>query len=782
MIRDDAQFVDELIARHGRGADAALGLLHDLQDRCGYLPAPALRRICEQTDITPANIVGVGSFYDAFRTTPGGRHALRVCHGTACHVKGAPRVEEALRLRLRIPADADTDADRRYTLQRVACVGCCSLAPVVQIDRFTVGELTARTAPAALAQFEQDAGGGAGGPIEPPTTLAEAAGDVRISLDSCCLVRGTDRLFAAAVAATRRLGAAVNVRRAGCMGLCRSGAAMIVTDARGLTTIYADVAPQQVDDLLARHVPPAGPMRRLARLGARAIDRLITDAPDDPADRCALDRHDERFNEAEARQVRIATEQFGRLDPLDLDQYIAHDGFAAWRQCVADDDADQLIDTVIASGLRGRGGGGYATGRKWRQVADQPEPRRYAICNGDEGDPGAFMDRMLMESFPFRVVEGLALAALAVGAEDAYFYIRHEYPLAVQRIGKAIDQCLARGLLGENVAGSGRRLHMHIREGAGAFVCGEETALIASIEGRRGTPEARPPYPAQRGLWGKPTLVNNVETLANLPWIVRHGPAAFAAHGTAGSNGTKVFALAGSVRRGGLVEVPMGTTIHDVVHTIGGGVPEGRTFKAVQIGGPSGGCLPAAMAHTPIDYEVLADAGAIMGSGGLVVLDDRDCMVDLARYFLAFTQDQSCGKCSLCRVGARRMLEMLQRICRGQGKADDLDELEHLAAQVGAGSLCGLGATAPNPVLTTLRYFRDEYEAHLAGRCPAGRCTPLIHYDITDACVGCTICAAACPVDAIPLTPYQRHTIDEALCTRCDTCRAVCPHDAVVVN
>jgi NADH-quinone oxidoreductase subunit F len=774
MIREDLSYVDQQIARHGRSADAVLGLLHDLQDHFGYLPAAALERICEQTDITPENIVGVGSFYDAFRTRPGGKHALRICHGTACHVKGAPRVEDAIRLHLNIPDDHDTDPEQQFTVQRVACVGCCSLAPVIQIDRFTAGELTARTAPAALEQFRREADRGAT-PLHPPTAAPDAAGEVWISLDSCCLVRGTDRLFRAAIEATRKLGVPVNVRRTGCMGLCRSGASLVVADAHGVARIYTDVAPDQVGELLAEHFPSAGVASRVMRLGTRAIDWLVDQQVTKATESCALTLHDDRFDAAEARQVRIATEHYGRLDPLDLDQYIAHGGFEAWRSAVAQNDPDRLIETIAASGLRGRGGGGYPTGRKWRQVADQPDPVRYAICNGDEGDPGAFMDRMLMEAFPFRVVEGLALSAFAVGAEDAYFYIRHEYPLAVERIGRAIDQCNERGLLGNT-------LRLHIREGAGAFVCGEETALIASIEGRRGTPEPRPPYPAQRGLWGKPTIVNNVETLANLSWILRHGPEAFASHGTAKSKGTKVFALAGSVRRGGLVEVPMGTTVHDIVFEIGGGIQNDRAFKAIQIGGPSGGCLPASMAHTPIDYEALADAGAIMGSGGLIVLDERDCMVDLARYFLAFTQDQSCGKCSLCRVGTRRMLEILDRICEGRGRADDLDELEHLAVQVGAGSLCGLGATAPNPVLTTLRYFRDEFEAHLDGRCPAGRCTKLIRYEITDACVGCTLCATACPVDAIPLTPYSRHSIDDSLCTRCDSCRVVCPHDAVVVR
>ncbi|HWH69541.1 MAG TPA: NADH-ubiquinone oxidoreductase-F iron-sulfur binding region domain-containing protein, partial [Candidatus Sulfotelmatobacter sp.] len=443
---------------------------------------------------------------------------------------------------------------------------------------------------------------------------------------------------------------------------------------------------------------------------------------------------------------------------------------------------EQVIEAIERSGLRGRGGAGFPTGTKWKLARQQANPTKYVICNGDEGDPGAFMDRMLLESFPYRIIEGLAIAAVAVGAHEGIFYIRHEYPLAVKRVRAAIKLCQQRGWLGARLLGTEYPLKLTIKEGAGAFVCGEETALIASIEGQRGMPRLRPPFPAQSGLWGKPTLINNVETLALVPWILRHGPETFAAYGTKASKGTKVFALAGNVRRGGLIEIPMGTTIREIVEDIGGGAQPGRRFKAVQIGGPSGGCVPARLADTPVDYESLRDVGAIMGSGGLVVLDDTACMVDIARYFLQFTQDQSCGKCTFCRIGTRRMLDILERLCAGKGQRQDLAELEHLAQQVGAGSLCGLGKTAPNPVITTLRYFRDEYEAHLQGRCPAGKCIALIKYRVLENCTGCTICAQHCPVDAIPITPYARHVIDLEKCTRCDSCRQVCPHNAIEVK
>jgi NADH-quinone oxidoreductase subunit F len=392
------------------------------------------------------------------------------------------------------------------------------------------------------------------------------------------------------------------------------------------------------------------------------------------------------------------------------------------------------------------------------------------------------MDRLVLESDPHRVIEGLAIAAYAVGAAAGYFYVRAEYPLAVRRIRTAIAQAVERGFLGDRIFGSDFSLRLEVCEGAGAFVCGEETALILSIEGQRGMPKVRPPYPAERGLRGQPTVINNVETLACVPWILSRGAAAFAAFGTGRSRGTKVFALAGKIRRGGLIEVPMGITLREIVEEIGGGVEAGRTFKAVQIGGPSGGCVPARLADTPVDYDALATTGAIMGSGGLVVLDNRDCMVDMARFFLRFTQAESCGRCTFCRIGTKRMLEILDRLCEGHGRPDDIESLSALADYVSRGSLCGLGQTAPNPVATTLKYFRDEYEAHLhEKRCPAGRCTALIHYRVKENCNGCTLCARACPVGAIAYRPYERHEIADRLCTRCDMCLQACPIDAIEV-
>ena len=512
------------------------------------------------------------------------------------------------------------------------------------------------------------------------------------------------------------------------------------------------------------------------------MEQLLTDEAWEPVNRYALDVRDAPVCSFLGKQERVATEWCGDIDPLDLDEYCAHDGLSALKTCLEQRNPDTLIATLTQSGLRGRGGAGFPTGSKWALVRRASGLQKYIICNGDEGDPGAFMDRMLLESFPYRVLEGMIIAAYAVGASDGILYIRAEYPLAIRRIREALSRLEARGYLGRSCAGGDFSLSLRIVEGAGAFVSGEETALLASIEGQRAMPRFRPPYPAERGLWNCPTLINNVETLALVPWIIRNGAARFAAMGTATSAGTKVFSLTGKVQRGGLIEVPMGITLREIVEDIGGGTGSNKKFKAVQIGGPSGGCLPAACGDTHVDYVALAEACCIMGSGGLVVLDETDCMVDLARYFMTFTQQESCGKCTPCRVGTKRMLEILERLCAGRGKKGDIEHLEHLAQTTRTGSLCGLGRTAPNPVLSTLRHFRKEYDAHLAGRCPALKCQALISYQINEKCIGCTKCAQICPVDAIELAPYQPHVIQQDKCIRCDTCRQVCPTEAIWIG
>ncbi len=788
----DVSFAEQAVARAGRRPEAVIPILQELQEHHGYLPEAALRRVCELTDITPAAITGVSTFYDMFRHKPAGKNVVRVCHGTACHVAGAERVDAALRRELKIPDGGDTDAEGRFTIEPVACLGCCTLAPVLKIGGSTLGFATAERAPAMVQEYlSEQAATGVCVPTEqldPPRAAGRA--EIHVGLGSCCMAKGSDRLFQALRDGAAECGSSVVVKRVGCVGMCHR-TPMIEVEIPGRPgEFYSGLGAADARALLQQYIHPRGLLPRVKRLWSGALDGLLRDepAPPQPASRFTMSRRDPGVRAFLDSQKHIATEHFGRLDPLDLDEYIAHGGFVALRKCLAEGGQKaalpppDLISLIEASGLRGRGGAGFPTGRKWRTTAGQPAGLKYVICNGDEGDPGAFMDRMILESFPFRVIEGLAIAAAAIGSHEGIFYIRHEYPLAVRRVRAAIAELERRGWLGEKLLGTDFSLRLSVMEGAGAFVCGEETALIASLEGKRGMPRLRPPFPAESGLWERPTLINNVETLALVPWIVRHGAAEFASIGTAKSKGTKVFALAGKIRRGGLIEVPMGTTLRQIVEEIGGGVGEGRHFKAVQIGGPSGGCIPARLADTPVDYESLGELGAIMGSGGMVVMDDTACMVDIARFFLRFTQDQSCGKCTFCRIGTRRMLDILNLLCAGKAQRTHLEELERLARQVGAGSLCGLGKTAPNPVLSTLRYFRDEYEAHLRGECPAGRCLALISYRVTGDCTGCTLCSQRCPVHAIPFTPYQRHEINLELCTRCDTCRQVCPHHAIEVK
>jgi NADH-quinone oxidoreductase subunit F len=784
MKNIDLTKVDSIIPAAGKTADKVLPILQALQKAYGYLPQSALERVCEMTEITPAAIIGFSSFYDQFRFSPAGEHIIRVCLGTACHVKGGRTIYDAFRRHLNIPENGDTDPDGRFTIERVACLGCCTLAPAVQIGDVIYGHLKAESVGDIIRDYldYQKARKKRKVKVRQSTSVSTAIqGEIRVGLGSCCQAKGSAVLKRAIEEALQETGIPATLKHVGCVGMCYQTPLMEIVMSDGKSHLYVGVRPDEARDILLRHFKPKGLAGRIIPKISRGLDVLLAAGQEASADRYPVDVREKQVADFLGRQRNIASEHSGTISPTDIDEYINYGGFTGLRKAVNELTQEQIISEIGVSGLRGRGGAGFPTAQKWEAVRNQPVKERFVVCNGDEGDPGAFMDRMLMESYPFRVLEGMSIAARAVGARRGYLYIRAEYPLAIQRMTEAMEHCIARGFLGDRICGSDWSLDFQIVAGAGAFVCGEETALLASIMGQRGMPRLRPPYPAQQGLWGKPTLINNVETYALVSWIMRQGGAAFAEMGTEKSKGTKVFALAGKIARGGLIEVPMGITLRQVVEEIGGGIANGLQFKAIQIGGPSGGCVPAHLCNIPVDYESLAGVGAIMGSGGLVVLDETDCMVDIARYFLEFTQNQSCGKCTFCRVGTRRMLEILDRLCTGEGKASDLDQLEELAYQIRQGSLCALGGTAPNPVLSTLAYFREEYEAHVAGRCPAGKCKALIHYRITDDCIGCTVCAQRCPTDAIALRPYEKHEIDDEKCIRCGICKGACSEKAILI-
>ncbi len=581
-----------------------------------------------------------------------------------------------------------------------------------------------------------------------------------------CTSSGSDRVAEAfeAEIVTAGLENEVKVIRTGCFGLCALGPIVVIYPEG---TFYSMVKPEDVAEIVSEHLLKGRPVLRLLYNETVAEDNSIK----------SLDE-----TSFYKKQKRIALRNCGVINPENIEEYIAFDGYAALGKALTEMTPDQVIQTVLDSGLRGRGGGGFPTGRKWQLAcADRGKVEKYVCCNADEGDPGAFMDRSVLEGDPHSVIEAMAIAGYAIGADQGYVYVRAEYPIAVNRLSTAIKQAREYGLLGKNIFGTDFSFDIDIKLGAGAFVCGEETALMTSIEGMRGEPRPRPPFPAKKGLFGRPTILNNVETYANIPQIILKGADWFRSMGTEKSPGTKVFALGGKIKHTGLVEVPMGTTLREIVEEIGGGIPGGKKFKAAQTGGPSGGCIPASLIDTPIDYDNLMAIGSMMGSGGLIVMDEDTCMVDIAKFFLEFTVDESCGKCTPCRVGTKRLLELLEKITSGNGTMRDLERIEELAQFIKENSLCGLGQTAPNPVLSTLQYFRDEYLAHIQDkRCPAGVCKALLTYKIDpDKCRGCTLCARACPAGAINGSVRNPHNIDTLKCVKCGACMETCRFGAI---
>lgn len=583
---------------------------------------------------------------------------------------------------------------------------------------------------------------------------------IRIGFGSCGIAAGAKKITEkfGQILADKSLD--IDVSITGCIGMCFHEPIVDITDDKGDVYTYANVTPSMVEEIVEQHV-----------INGEPIYKNIVSTTQEPYPQLK-------------NQVRIVLKNCGIINPEKIEDYTDNDGYKALQKVVNEMTPEAVIEEIKVSGLRGRGGAGFPTWFKWDAARKSPGTEKYVVCNADEGDPGAFMDRSVLEGDPHSVLEGMIIAGFSMNANYGFIYCRAEYPLAIERLNVAIKQAREKNYLGKNILGSGFDFDIVIKTGAGAFVCGEETALIASLEGERGMPRLKPPFPAQSGYFGKPTNINNVETFGNVPWIFNNGGAAFAAYGTKTSKGTKVFALAGKIKNGGLVEVPMGMTLREVIYDIGGGIKDDKEFKAVQMGGPSGGCIPRSLLDTPVDYESINKTGAIVGSGGMVVMDEETCMVDMARFFLDFTCKESCGKCTYCRIGTKRMLESLEKICQGEGTMEDLNLLEKLCTNIIAGSLCGLGQTAPNPVLTTIRYFKDEYLAHIVDKkCPSKQCKPLLTYTIIpETCTGCTLCSRKCPTEAIAGELKKPHLIDQEKCIKCGNCATVCKFKAISVE
>lgn len=799
-----------IIEKYDRNPSNLVAILQELQSEYRYLPEEVLTYVATALGLPPASVFGVATFYSQFSMSPKGHYVIKVCDGTACHVRGSETVQFAIREKLGLDPEETTTPDLLFTVEKVACLGACGLAPVVMVnDREVYGQMTAEEAVRLIEQLKQPRALVAGGTPDTAVCDTGEASDVRghsslplgsraaldrmqdeakqmitapavrllVCMETACIASGADKVYQALKReiAVRGLNAEVGeleemdgshgaqIVKAGCHGYCQIGPLVRVEP---LGILYCHVRPEDAEEIVEATVANGQIVPRL--LYGTQEGQPFTNWQDMPF---------------YAKQHKQVLSHCGEIDCEDIRQYIAVGGYQALAKGIFDMEPADVVAMIKESGLRGRGGAGFLTGTKWELAAQARGEKKFVVCNGDEGDPGAFMDRSVMEGDPHRVLEGMAIAAYAVGATEGFVYVRAEYPLAVKRLKWAVEEANRYGVLGRNILGSNFSFHIKVKEGAGAFVCGEETALLASIEGKRGMPRPRPPFPVKHGLWDYPTLINNVETLSNVPSILLEGAELFKTIGTAKSPGTKTFSLAGQVARTGLIEVPLGMTLREVVFDIGGGMREGKAFKAVQIGGPSGGCLTAEHLDLPLDFDSLTAAGAMVGSGGLVVMGQDTCMVEVAKFFMTFIQNESCGKCLPCREGTKQILAILTRITEGKGVPEDIDTLLELAQTLKRSALCGLGKTAANPVLSTLRYFRQEYESHVIDKhCPAGVCKALAVYRIDpDKCNGCGGCRRICPTGAISGALKHPFSIDPSKCTKCGSCLSRCRYGAIVL-
>jgi NADH-quinone oxidoreductase subunit F len=774
-----SEFVRKTVEDNGAERSRLTAILHKLQEQYNYLPEQALRDISEIMEIPLVDIYGVATFYTSFSLEPKGEHIVTVCMGTACHVRNSAGLLEEICRFLNVEPGGTTE-DMMFTVETVNCLGACAMGPIMVVDGTYHGEMSASKVPRVLKKYmslrelEEPIAEKLSSPAE-LGSFRSAAFEKRygnaVSISLCtgpgCLARGSREVGAAFERELQAAGMGDKVieRLTGCHGFCEMGPVVLV---RPADIFYTNVKASDVPEIVRETV-----------MDGKVVERLLYD---DPGSGKKIEKEaDVPYYSKQLRQVLGPNRT---INPYEIDDYIALGGYSALSKALFEMQPQQVIDEVETAGLRGRGGGGYPAANKWKAArkARSIDGVKYVLCNADEGDPGAFMDRCMLEGNPHSVLEGMLIGAYAIGATNGFVYVRNEYPLAVESVTEAIRQAEELGLIGDNILGSGFSFHVGVSRGGGAFVCGESTALMASIEGRIGEPREKYIHTAVRGLYLRPTNLNNVETWANVPLIIREGAAQYSSTGTEGSKGTKIFSLVGKIKNTGLVEVPMGISLREIIFDIGGGVPDGKAFKAVQTGGPSGGCIPESLIDIPIDFDELYDAGSMMGSGGMIVMDQDTCMVDIAHYFLGFLGDESCGKCTPCREGIKHMYNIIEDVTMGEGSVEQLELLEELAEVVKDTSLCGLGQTAANPVLSTIRYFREEYMEHIEQkRCRAGVCKALVQYQIDpEACTGCLRCLKECPVEAISGEKKQPHVIDIEKCEKCGICYEVCTEKAVV--